>query len=78
MRYVGGRYSDNPTREEELKVNQPVSREKEEEAWAFLEEFVCHEQDWLFVEEIMEKTGVNAEFYEQEEALGKLTKWLLK
>ena len=78
LRYVGGRYSDNPTREEELKVNQPVSREKEEEAWAFLEEFVCHEQDWLFVEEIMEKTGVNAEFYEQEEALGKLTKWLLK
>ena len=78
LRYVGGRYSDNPTREEELKVNQPVPREKEEEAWAFLEEFVCHEQDWLFVEEIMEKTGVNAEFYEQEEALGKLTKWLLK
>ena len=32
LRYVGGCYSDNPTREEELRLNQPVSREKEEEA----------------------------------------------
>ena len=73
LRYVGGRYSDNPTREEELRLNQPVSREKEDEAWAFLEEYLCKEQDWLFVADVMEKTGVTPEFYEQEEALGKLT-----
>ena len=78
LRYVGGRYSDNPTREEELRLNQPVSREKEDEAWAFLEEYLCKEQDWLFVADVMEKTGVTPEFYEQEEALGKLTKLLLK
>ena len=78
LRYVGGCYSDNPTREEELRLNQPVSREKEEEAWAFLEEYLCKEQDWLFVADVMEKTGVTPEFYEQEEALGKLTKLLLK
>ena len=78
LRYVGGRYSDNPTREEEFMLNQPVLREKEEEAWAFLEEYLCKEQDWLFVAEVMEKTGVKSEFYEQEEALGKLTKLLLK
>lgn len=78
LRYVGGRYSDNPTREEEFMLNQPVLREKEEEAWAFLEEYLCKEQDWLFVAEVMEKTGVKSEFYEQEEALGKLTKLLLR
>ena len=78
LRYVGGRYSDNPTREEEFMLNQPVLREKEEEAWAFLEEYLCKDQDWLFVAEVMEKTGVKSEFYEQEEALGKLTKLLLR
>ena len=78
LRYVGGRYSDNPTREEEFMLNQPVLREKEEEAWAFLEEYLCKEQDWLFVAEVMEKTGGKSEFYEQEEALGKLTKLLLR
>lgn len=35
LRYVGGRYSDNPTREEELKVNQPVSSGKRGRSMGF-------------------------------------------
>lgn len=79
IRYVGGSYTDNPTREEEgLIVYQPVPKEKEEEALAFLEEYVCREPEWLFRPNLMEKTGINFEYYEQEPANSVITKLLLK
>lgn len=79
IRYVGGSYTDNPTREEEsLTVYQPVPKEKEEEALAFLEEYVCREPEWLFRPNLMEKTGINFEYYEQEPANSMITKLLLK
>ena len=79
IRYVGGSYTDNPTREEEsLTVYQPVPKEKEEEALAFLEEYVCREPEWLFRPNLMEKTGINFEYYEQEPANKVITKMLLK
>ena len=79
IRYVGGSYTDNPSREEEgLMLCQPVSKEKEEEAFTFLEEYLCREQEWLFQPDLMEKTGINFGYYEQEPAMRMLTKLLLK
>lgn len=78
LRYIGGTYTDNPAREENLMLNSPVSRERQEAAFDFLMEYVCQDQDWLFPGNLMAKVLVDFDNYVQGPVTNVLAKLLLK
>ncbi len=61
MRFVGGRYTDNPDRDEPGDIYRPVPRAEQLEALEYLRDFFFNEPAWLFNPELMEKVGVGLE-----------------
>ena len=78
LRYIGGNYMDNPTMGENLIVRQPVERERQEAALAFLSDYVFQEPAWLYPEELMMKTKVSFENYVEAPFQPLISKIILK
>lgn len=58
LRILGGRYNyEDALPAEGWPAYVPVSRERQEEAVAFLEKYTLHYPDWLFPPDIMNKAG---------------------
>jgi len=78
LKIVGGRYLDNPSRNEKMDVYKPVSAEYQRKALNFLCDNIFNEPKWLFRENLMNKTGVNFETYVRAPYSSILNKLMLK
>lgn len=78
LKYVGGIYSNNPDRNENMAVLEFVDREKQESAFDFLREYVFSDQNWLYREKLMQKTGVDFNRHIQEPISALVAKALMK
>lgn len=78
IRYVGGSYDDNADREEsQLNIHTHVSRSKQLEALAWLNQWLIKDQEWLHPAKLMAKTGVDPK-QEMQSAADQLGILLLK
>ena len=78
LKYVGGIYSNNPDRNEDIVALEFVEKEKQEAAFDFLKEYVFSDQDWLYREELMQKTGVDFNRHIQDPISAVIAKTLMK
>jgi len=56
LKTIGGKYADNALTSEEKQNYQPVRRDLQKEAMAFIKEYYFKEPSWIFPKEITDKT----------------------
>lgn len=78
LKIVGGRYSDNPSRNEKSSIYKPVPVEYQRKAVDFLCKNAFNEPTWLFRKDLMDKTGVDFDTYARLPYSGILIKLILK
>lgn len=61
LRFVGGRYTDNPDRDEPGDLYRAVPRAEQLEALEFLRDFLFTEPAWIFDPALIEKVNVDME-----------------
>lgn len=63
LKIIGGRYIDNPEFGEDLVLYKQVPGEKQHEALKFIEANILEEPQWLYRQDIMDKTRIDYSYY---------------
>ncbi|MDD2426806.1 MAG: zinc-dependent metalloprotease [Eubacteriales bacterium] len=63
LKIIGGRYIDNIHFEEDLTLYRPVPAERQLEALKFIETNLIKEPEWLYRQDIMDKTRIDYSYY---------------
>jgi len=63
LKIIGGRYIDNPEFGEDHTLYRPVPAERQLEALKFIESNLMVEPEWLYRQDIMDKTRIDYSYY---------------